>query len=112
MTPRDFLYSVMLEDVDRKVLKKVLTKKDVDDMLNVASRAQAGDNLFRNIGDNGLISYTEYLFLLTIVTSKCLSIACAMIQFALEATFNHLNQERKPSIAENRQILAYCSPPE
>ncbi|KAJ3589256.1 hypothetical protein NHX12_010102 [Muraenolepis orangiensis] len=68
MTPRDFLYSVMLENVDRKLRKKVLKKEEVDKMLTCATRARAGNNLFRNVGDNGLISYTEYLFLLTILT--------------------------------------------
>ncbi|XP_050966578.1 calcium uptake protein 2, mitochondrial isoform X1 [Labeo rohita] len=91
MTPRDFLHSVMMEKVDPvhlikailqrkttehkdskmltcKLQKKVLTKADVDDMIRVASRAEAGNNMFRGIGDKGLISYTEYLFLLTILT--------------------------------------------
>ncbi|KAM6970206.1 calcium uptake protein 2, mitochondrial [Aplochiton taeniatus] len=68
MTPRDFLFSVMLEKVDCKLQKKALTKQDVDKMLTTASKAQSGNNLFRNFGDNGLISYTEYLFLLTILT--------------------------------------------
>ncbi|KAF0038719.1 calcium uptake protein 2, mitochondrial [Scophthalmus maximus] len=68
MTPRDFLYSVMLENVDRKLQKKMLTTQEVNKMLVTASKARAGNDLFRNIGDNGLISYTEYLFLLTILT--------------------------------------------
>ncbi|XP_051749083.1 calcium uptake protein 2, mitochondrial [Ctenopharyngodon idella] len=68
MTPRDFLHSVLMEKVDHKLKKKVLTKGDVDDMVWVASRAEAGNLLFRGIGDKGLISYTEYLFLLTILT--------------------------------------------
>ncbi|XP_036436027.1 calcium uptake protein 2, mitochondrial [Colossoma macropomum] len=68
MTPRDFLYSIMLEDVDRKFQKKHLTKAEVEKMLAVAAKAKGGSNLFRGIGDNGLISYTEYLFLLTILT--------------------------------------------
>ncbi|XP_068577488.1 calcium uptake protein 2, mitochondrial [Cebidichthys violaceus] len=68
MTPRDFLFSVMLENVDRKLQKRILTAKEVDGMLGAASKAQAGNELFRTIGDNGLISYTEYLFLLTILT--------------------------------------------
>ncbi|CAL1573987.1 unnamed protein product [Knipowitschia caucasica] len=68
MTPRDFLYSVMLENVDRKLQKRVLTENEVCKMLRVASNARAGDSLFRTLGDNGLISYTEYLFLLTILT--------------------------------------------
>ncbi|XP_051257563.1 calcium uptake protein 2, mitochondrial [Dicentrarchus labrax] len=68
MTPRDFLYSVMLENVDRKLQKKVLTTQEVNKMLASASKAWAGNDLFRTLGDNGLISYTEYLFLLTILT--------------------------------------------
>ncbi|XP_058484371.1 calcium uptake protein 2, mitochondrial [Solea solea] len=67
MTPRDFLFSVMLENVDRKLQKKTLTPQEVDKMLIVASRACGGNDLFRSLGDNGLISYTEYLFLLTIL---------------------------------------------
>ncbi|XDV20566.1 hypothetical protein PO909_025877 [Leuciscus waleckii] len=68
MTPRDFLHSVLMEKVDCKLQKKILTKADVDDMIWVASRAEAGNLLLRGIGDKGLISYTEYLFLLTILT--------------------------------------------
>ncbi|KAL2094187.1 hypothetical protein ACEWY4_008906 [Coilia grayii] len=68
MTPRDFLFSVLLEIVDRKLQKKVLIKEELDRMLKTASRAQPGNGLFRTIGDDGLISYTEYLFLLTILT--------------------------------------------
>ncbi|XP_037618651.1 calcium uptake protein 2, mitochondrial isoform X4 [Sebastes umbrosus] len=68
MTPRDFLFSVMLENVDRKLQKRILTTQEVNKMLDAAAKAAAGDELFRTIGDNGLISYTEYLFLLTILT--------------------------------------------
>ncbi|XP_029028887.1 calcium uptake protein 2, mitochondrial [Betta splendens] len=68
MTPRDFLFSVMLEKVDRKLRKKILTNQELNTMLLRASKAKAGKLLFRTLGDNGLISYTEYLFLLTILT--------------------------------------------
>lgn len=68
MTPRDFLYSVMLENVDRKLQKRVLAELEVNEMLVAAAKARAGNSLFRGLGDNGLISYTEYLFLLTILT--------------------------------------------
>ncbi|KAM4544937.1 calcium uptake protein 2, mitochondrial [Odontesthes bonariensis] len=68
MTPRDFLYSVMLENVDRKLQKRILTTEDVNDMLIAAQKARPGSDLFRTLGDSGLISYTEYLFLLTILT--------------------------------------------
>eukprot|EP00064_Thunnus_orientalis_P000602 superscaffoldBa00000032_g603 len=52
MTPRDFLYSVMLENVDRKLQKRELTKDEVEKMLKAASKACAGNDLFRNLGDN------------------------------------------------------------
>ncbi|KAL3042241.1 hypothetical protein OYC64_020229 [Pagothenia borchgrevinki] len=68
MTPRDFLFSVMLENVDRKLQKRSLTTQEVNHMLATASKALAGNELFRTIGDDGLISYTEYLFMLTILT--------------------------------------------
>ncbi|XP_017295384.1 calcium uptake protein 2, mitochondrial [Kryptolebias marmoratus] len=68
MTPRDFLFSVMLEQVDRKLQKKQLTTQEVNNMLAAASKARPGSDLFRTLGDDGLISYTEYLFLLTILT--------------------------------------------
>lgn len=68
MTPRDFLYSVMLENVDRKLQKRVLAESEVSNMLVAAAKTKGGNALFRTLGDNGLISYTEYLFLLTILT--------------------------------------------
>ncbi|GAA6096658.1 calcium uptake protein 2, mitochondrial [Tachysurus ichikawai] len=68
MTPRDFLYSITLEHVEHKLHKRHLTKVEVTRMMTTASKAKAGSSLFRGIGDNGLISYTEYLFLLTILT--------------------------------------------
>ncbi|XP_077596532.1 calcium uptake protein 2, mitochondrial [Stigmatopora nigra] len=68
MTPRDFLFSVMLENVDRKLQKRVLTRNEVEKMMLCAAKAGPGNSLFRLLGDNGLISYTEYLFLLTILT--------------------------------------------
>ncbi|KPP62051.1 calcium uptake protein 2, mitochondrial-like, partial [Scleropages formosus] len=86
MTPRDFLFSVTLENVDRKCNRLVRSLacfpsnllaeniseqrsvQDVDKMLSAATAAKAGPTLFRTLGDSGLISYTEYLFLLTILT--------------------------------------------
>ncbi|TRZ01480.1 hypothetical protein DNTS_031894 [Danionella cerebrum] len=51
MTPRDFLHSVLMENVDNKLQKKKLTEADVDEMIKIASRIEAGTNLFRGIGD-------------------------------------------------------------
>ncbi|KAM5333899.1 calcium uptake protein 2, mitochondrial isoform 1-T1 [Glossophaga mutica] len=68
MTPRDFLFSVMFEHIERKTSVKKLTKKDIEDVLAAIQRTHCGSTFFRDLGDKGLISYTEYLFLLTILT--------------------------------------------
>ncbi|XP_048197611.1 calcium uptake protein 2, mitochondrial isoform X2 [Perognathus longimembris pacificus] len=68
MTPRDFLFSVMFDQMERKTLVKKLAKKDIDDVLAGIQTAKCGSTFFRDLGDKGLISYTEYLFLLTILT--------------------------------------------
>uniref|UniRef100_A0A8C6R980 Mitochondrial calcium uptake 2 n=1 Tax=Nannospalax galili TaxID=1026970 RepID=A0A8C6R980_NANGA len=68
MTPRDFLFSVMFEQIERKTLVKKLAKKDVEDILTGIQTARCGSTFFRDLGDKGVISYTEYLFLLTILT--------------------------------------------
>nr|XP_048304324.1 calcium uptake protein 2, mitochondrial-like [Myodes glareolus] len=70
MTPRDFLFSVMFEQVERKTQVKKLARKDIEDVLSGIKTARCGSTFFRDLGDKGLISYTEYLFLLTILTSK------------------------------------------
>ncbi|KAJ7417586.1 hypothetical protein WISP_63661 [Willisornis vidua] len=68
MTPRDFLFSVMFDQVERKASAKKLTKKEVDASLLYVAKAKPGPTFFRDLGDKGLISYAEYLFLLTILT--------------------------------------------
>ncbi|XP_004639420.1 calcium uptake protein 2, mitochondrial [Octodon degus] len=68
MTPRDFLFSVMFEQMERKTSVKKLAKKDIQDVLAGIPKASCGSTFFRDLGDRGLISYTEYLFLLTILT--------------------------------------------
>ncbi|XP_075598311.1 calcium uptake protein 2, mitochondrial isoform X1 [Balearica regulorum gibbericeps] len=82
MTPRDFLFSVMFDQVEHnrqehmtslmsnlgKASAKKLTKKEVDAALLCVAKAKPGPMFFRELGDKGLISYAEYLFLLTILT--------------------------------------------
>ncbi|XP_053943209.1 calcium uptake protein 2, mitochondrial [Cuculus canorus] len=68
MTPRDFLFSVVFDEVERKASAKKLTKKEVDAALLCVAKAKPGPTFFRELGDKGLISYAEYLFLLTILT--------------------------------------------
>ncbi|KAM5288107.1 calcium uptake protein 2, mitochondrial isoform 2-T2 [Ctenodactylus gundi] len=68
MTPRDFLFSVMFEQIERKTSVKKLATKDIEDVLAGIQTAGCGSTFFRDLGDRGIISYTEYLFLLTILT--------------------------------------------
>ncbi|KAG8452895.1 hypothetical protein GDO86_004625 [Hymenochirus boettgeri] len=68
MTPRDFLFSVMFEQMERKTIARSLKKQDVDAVLTQATKVKPGPHFFRDLGDKGMISYTEYLFLLTILT--------------------------------------------
>uniref|UniRef100_A0A8C6MSF0 Mitochondrial calcium uptake 2 n=1 Tax=Mus spicilegus TaxID=10103 RepID=A0A8C6MSF0_MUSSI len=51
MTPRDFLFSVMFEQVERKTLVKKLAKKDIEDVLSGIQTARCGSTFFRDLGD-------------------------------------------------------------
>ncbi|KAM9320439.1 calcium uptake protein 2, mitochondrial [Gastrophryne carolinensis] len=68
MSPRDFLFSVMFEQVQRRLILFYLFLKEFDAMLTQAAKVKPGPTLFRDLGDKGLISYPEYIFLLTILT--------------------------------------------
>lgn len=69
MTPRNFLESINLTEPKGKRARKSLTKKDLEAMLGDTPPVWKGSsNLFRNLRERGVISYTEYLFLLCILT--------------------------------------------
>ncbi|KAK3586350.1 hypothetical protein CHS0354_027317 [Potamilus streckersoni] len=69
MTPQDFLESVT-EETPRLWSKRTqLTAREVEIMLrNTPSKQKRIPNLFHLMHNKGLISYTEYLFLLCVVT--------------------------------------------
>lgn len=70
MTPQDFLESVTDDDPRARIGRTKLRKSDVDEMLQTMtpSRADASPELFRKMHNKGLISFTEYLFLLCVLT--------------------------------------------
>ncbi|XP_063733207.1 calcium uptake protein 3, mitochondrial isoform X2 [Eleginops maclovinus] len=69
MTPLNFLESVTLNETKSRRAWKSLTKKDLDKMLADTPPVWKGSsNLFRNLRERGVISYTEYLFLICILT--------------------------------------------
>ncbi|XP_069387943.1 calcium uptake protein 3, mitochondrial-like isoform X4 [Paralichthys olivaceus] len=69
MTPLNFIESVTLNEPKSRRAWKSLTKKELDKMLADTPAVWKGSsNLFRNLRERGVISYTEYLFLLCILT--------------------------------------------
>ncbi|XP_061581715.1 calcium uptake protein 3, mitochondrial isoform X2 [Cololabis saira] len=69
MTPLNFIESVTLTQPKSKKGGKSLTKKELDKILSDTPPVGKGSsNLFRNLRERGVISYTEYLFLVCILT--------------------------------------------
>ncbi|XP_008545028.1 calcium uptake protein 3, mitochondrial isoform X1 [Microplitis demolitor] len=69
MTPQDFLDSIVECEPRPRYKRRVLTNKDLEMIKNTTPLLQRGNShMFRNLKDKGIISYTEYLFLLSILT--------------------------------------------
>ncbi|XP_038647044.1 calcium uptake protein 3, mitochondrial-like isoform X4 [Scyliorhinus canicula] len=69
MTPRDFIESVTTDEPRGFKSRKSLSKQELDNMLAETPPVWKGSSrLFRTLNDRGLIAYTEYLFLLCILT--------------------------------------------
>ncbi|XP_069131038.1 calcium uptake protein 3, mitochondrial-like isoform X3 [Argopecten irradians] len=69
MTPQDFLESVTEEMPRPRIGRTKLKDKEVEYLLkNTPSRSKGSNKLFRKLHSQGLISYTEYLFLLCVLT--------------------------------------------
>ncbi|XP_057671979.1 calcium uptake protein 3, mitochondrial isoform X1 [Diorhabda carinulata] len=69
MTPQDFLESVVEAEPRPRLKRKVLNQKELEKIREATpSLSQGSPRLFRSLRDKGIISYTEYLFLLSILT--------------------------------------------
>ncbi|XP_029963192.1 calcium uptake protein 3, mitochondrial isoform X2 [Salarias fasciatus] len=69
MTPLNFIESVTLNEPRSRRAWRSLTRKELDKMLADTPPVWKGSsNLFRNLRERGVLSYTEYLFLLCILT--------------------------------------------
>lgn len=70
-TPQDFLESVVEQDPRPRLKRKILTQQEISNLKEVTPALKHGSPmLFRTLRDKGIISYTEYLFLLSVLTSK------------------------------------------
>ncbi|XP_060823752.1 calcium uptake protein 3, mitochondrial isoform X1 [Bombus pascuorum] len=68
MTPQDFLDSVVESEPRPRLKRRELTDMELDVMRNsIPSLHHGNPHMFRNLRDKGIISYTEYLFLLSIL---------------------------------------------
>nr|XP_022326381.1 calcium uptake protein 3, mitochondrial-like isoform X4 [Crassostrea virginica] len=71
MTPQDFLESVTEEMPRPRIGRASLTEGEVGSWLKrTPNRRYGSTKLFRNLHEKGLISYTEYLFLLCVLTKS------------------------------------------
>ncbi|XP_064636154.1 calcium uptake protein 3, mitochondrial-like isoform X12 [Lineus longissimus] len=69
MTPQDFLESVTEEMPRARGRRRVLSRYEVEQTLkNTPPLHKGSTKMFRNLNDKGLLSYTEYLFLLCVLT--------------------------------------------
>ncbi|KAM7360855.1 mitochondrial calcium uptake 3 isoform 5-T5 [Cochliomyia hominivorax] len=69
MTPQDFLDSVVEQEPRPRLKRRILTDQEVAKIKDETPPLKKGSNqLFRTLRDKGIISYTEYLFLLSVLT--------------------------------------------
>ncbi|OON21014.1 EF hand, partial [Opisthorchis viverrini] len=81
MTPKDFLESIV-RDYPESLKVTRLSEQDVESLLRkTPPKSKSSIKLFRDLGSNGLISFTEYLFLQQILTKphSCFELAFKML---------------------------------
>ncbi|XP_029297501.1 calcium uptake protein 3, mitochondrial isoform X1 [Cottoperca gobio] len=99
MTPLNFLESVTLNEPKSRRAWTSLTKKDLDKMLADTPPVWKGSsNLFRNLREQGVISYTEYLFLICILTKPHAGFRIAFNMF--DADGNEMVDKREFLVLE------------
>nr|XP_034302751.1 calcium uptake protein 3, mitochondrial isoform X3 [Crassostrea gigas] len=121
MTPQDFLESVTEEMPRPRIGRASLTDGEVAGWLKrTPNRRYGSTKLFRNLHDKGLISYTEYLFLLCVLTKSKSGFRIAFNMFdtdgnqivdkkeflVLESFFTLPPQERKFVPREQKKLQA------
>ncbi|KAL0818805.1 hypothetical protein ABMA28_008129 [Loxostege sticticalis] len=82
MTPQDFLESVVEQEPRPRLKRRVLTLKEIEYLRDHTPALKKGSSqMFRNLRDKGIISYTEYLFLLSILTKPASGFQIAFNMF-------------------------------
>ncbi|KAK3563961.1 hypothetical protein QTP86_006214 [Hemibagrus guttatus] len=99
MTPLDFIESVTMSEPKKKKFWRALTRQDLYKILSDTPPVWKGSSrLFRNLNEKGIISYTEYLFLLCILTKPQAGFKIAFNMF--DADGNEMVDKREFMVLE------------
>ncbi|XP_044764916.1 calcium uptake protein 3, mitochondrial isoform X2 [Coccinella septempunctata] len=97
MTPKDFLESVVEAEPRPRLKRKTLTDKEIEKMKEFTPPLnQGGSRLFRSLRDKGIISYTEYLFLLSVLTKP---------QSGFRIAFNMFDTDGNQKVDKNEFLV-------
>nr|XP_042697859.1 calcium uptake protein 3, mitochondrial isoform X5 [Chrysemys picta bellii] len=120
MTPHDFIQSVTSDAPKCAKKWKSLSKQELNQILIETPPVWKGSSkLFRNLREKGLISYTEYLFLLCILTKPHAGFKIAFNMFdtdgnemvdkkeflVLQEIFRKKNEKRERKGDEEKRIM-------
>ncbi|KAK9889133.1 hypothetical protein WA026_004402 [Henosepilachna vigintioctopunctata] len=97
MTPQDFLESVVEAEPRPRFKRKTLTEKEIEKIKESTPALNQGTSrLFRSLRDKGIISYTEYLFLLSILTKP---------QSGFKIAFNMFDTDGNQKVDKNEFLV-------
>ncbi|KAI5699468.1 hypothetical protein M8J76_013572 [Diaphorina citri] len=120
MTPQDFLESFVEDEPRPRLKRRILTQKELKAIKDVTPTLHKGSTqLFRQLRDKGIISYTEYLFLLTILTKPMTGFRIAFNMFdtdgnqrvdkneflVMEKIFSHAWKDKRGLSSDNNNEL-------
>nr|CAD7569660.1 unnamed protein product [Timema californicum] len=97
MTPQDFLESVVEQEPRPRLKRRVLTSKELEMIRDqTPPLSQSSPQMFRTLRDKGIISYTEYLFLLSILTKP---------RTGFEIAFNMFDTDGNQRVDKNEFLV-------
>ncbi|XP_065166360.1 calcium uptake protein 3, mitochondrial isoform X2 [Atheta coriaria] len=97
MTPQDFLESVIEADPRPRLKRRMLTDEDIEAVKSKTPGLKEGSSrFFRNLSDKGIISYTEYLFLLSVLTKP---------QSGFRIAFNMFDTDGNEKVDKNEFLV-------
>uniref|UniRef100_A0A914VXI1 EF-hand domain-containing protein n=1 Tax=Plectus sambesii TaxID=2011161 RepID=A0A914VXI1_9BILA len=100
MTPRDFIDSLTQEQPRSRLSRRVLSNERVKKILRKTPPLRKGSKrLFRDLDHHGLVSYTEYLFLLSVLTKPQAGFRIAFNMFDMDG--NEMVDKQEFLVLEN-----------